>query len=53
MKCCKNLIIVLLCLLMIAPIGCQSFRNMDRSGKNALVGGAAGGAVGAGIRALI
>ena len=53
MKNLRNLVILFLSLTLIIPTGCQTFRNMDNSGKNAIVGGTAGGAVGAGIGALI
>lgn len=53
MKRYRQVLIGILCLGMIVPTGCQSFRNMNKSGQNAIIGGAAGGAVGSGIGALL
>lgn len=53
MKSFRNLLLIVLCLTLIIPTGCQSFKNMSQSGQDAIVGGAAGGAVGAGIGAII
>lgn len=53
MKSRKSFIAGLLCLTLVVPMGCESYRNMNKTGQNAIVGGAAGGAVGAGIGALL
>ena len=53
MKCVKKIGIFALCATLLVPTGCSTFRNMNSAGKNAVVGGAAGGAVGAGIGAII
>jgi hypothetical protein len=53
MRIVRDLVLMMLCLLLIVPTGCQSFQNMNKAGQNAVVGGTAGGAVGAGIGALI
>ena len=53
MKVLKKCLLFSLCLALVIPTGCQSFQNMNKAGKNAIVGGTAGGAVGAGIGALL
>ena len=53
MKISTKIYIILLCITLIVPTGCNTFKNMNSTGKDAIVGGGAGGAVGAGIGAII
>ncbi|MEG1616333.1 MAG: OmpA family protein [Bacteroidales bacterium] len=53
MKSYRNLFVGAMCLSLLVPTGCQTFQNMNKTGQNAIVGGAAGGAVGTGIGALL
>lgn len=53
MKVLKSLAIVGLCVAMLVPTGCNTFKNMSQTGQGATIGGGAGAAVGAGIGALI
>lgn len=49
----NSLLIGALCFSLVVPTGCSTFQNMNNTGKDAIIGGAAGGAVGAGVGALI
>lgn len=53
MKWNKNITIVSMCVFLMIPSGCSTFKNMSQTGQNAIIGGGAGAAVGTGIGALI
>ena len=43
----------ILCLAMLFPTSCNTWKNMNQTGKDAIIGGGAGAAVGTGIGAII
>lgn len=53
MKLFRNLAIAGLCLSMLIPSGCSTFKNMNQTGQNAVIGGGAGAAIGTGVGAII
>lgn len=53
MKILKHFTAIVMCVALLIPAGCSTFKNMNQTGKNAIIGGAAGGALGTGIGALI